>query len=66
MNSPNIKTLFNCWKVGIFTTILDLVIFSILQQTDIDLSKQLYISIGITTLCKNIWHLKMKIKVINW
>jgi|TARA_B110000285_G_C14994139_1_gene547889 putative flippase GtrA len=49
MNLLDIKTLLNCWKVGIFTTILDLVIFSILQQTNIDLSKQLYISIGITT-----------------
>ena len=49
-NLLNIKTLLKCWKVGIFTTILDLALFVGLQQSKIDLSYQLYISIGITTL----------------
>lgn len=35
MNLLNLKILFKCWRVGIFTTILDLALFVGLQQTNI-------------------------------
>ena len=50
MDLFNLKILLKCWKVGIFTTILDLGLFIFLQQTDINLSYQLYISMGTSTL----------------